>query len=182
MNNQDITQKLGLLPEGLAKRNVHSWKDTVEFFERPVESMIGEHFPYSNLVGKVAMAVLKSEQAKLFKAGEQAYSLIISTADSQELKIGEPFLNVDVGRGFRTVRYHINEPYTAKERSNIHIRIMGFAPEEVMTLSENNIMTVLQPMLNLLWDETRGRKNVEKQKQPHPSRESERRKFEASKT
>ena len=116
MNNQDITQKLGLLPEGLAKRNVHSWKDTVEFFERPVESMIGEHFPYSNLVGKVALAVLKSEQAKLFKAGEQAYSLIISTADEQELKIGEPFLNVDVDRGFLTVRYDINEPYRAKER------------------------------------------------------------------
>ena len=160
MMNNIIAQKFAPLPEGLAESNLQSWKETVEFFERPVDAMIGEHFPYSGLVGKVAMAVLKSEQAKLFKAGEQAYSLLISTADSQELKFGEPFLNVNVARGFLTVKYEINEPYTAKERSNIHIRIMGFSNEEVMTLSEDNVMTTLQPMLNLLWDETRGKKNV----------------------
>jgi hypothetical protein len=164
MNANDIQQKLALLPEGLAESNVRSWKATVEFFEKPVDAMIGEHFPYSNMLGDIAAAVLKSEQAKLFRAGEQAYDLIISTADGQELKLGEPFLNVDIARGFLTIRYDINEPYTApykvKEKSNIHLRIMGRAKEEVMTLSQYNVMTALQPMLNLLWDETRGRKNA----------------------
>jgi hypothetical protein len=159
-----IARKLALLPEGLAERNIQSWKETVEFFERPVDAMIGEHFPYSNMLGDIATAVLKTQQAKLFRAGEQAYDLIISTADSQGLKTGEPFLNVDIGRGFLAVRYEINEPYTTpytvKEKSNIHIRIMGGVKDEVMTLSEDNIMTTLQPMLNLLWDETRGKKKA----------------------
>ena len=160
MTNYAIARKLALLPEGLAERNIQSWKETVEFFERPVDAMIGEHFPYSNMLGDIATAVLKTQQAKLFRAGERAYGLIISTADNQELKDGEPFLNVDIARGFLTVRYDINEPYTAKEKSNIHIRIMGGIKDEVMTLSEDNVMTALQPMLNLLWDETRGKKNA----------------------
>ena len=160
MTDYAIARKLALLPEGLAERNIQSWKETVEFFERPVDAMIGEHFPYSNMLGDIATAVLKTQQAKLFRAGERAYDLIISTADNQELKDGEPFLNVDIARGFLTVRYDINEPYTAKEKSNIHIRIMGGIKDEVMTLSEGNVMTTLQPMLNLLWDETRGKKNA----------------------
>ena len=160
MTDYAIARKLALLPEGLAERNIQSWKETVEFFERPVDAMIGEHFPYSNMLGDIATAVLKTQQAKLFRAGERAYGLIISTADNQELKDGEPFLNVDIARGFLTVRYDINEPYTAKEKSNIHIRIMGGIKDEVMTLSEDNVMTALQPMLNLLWDETRGKKNA----------------------
>ena len=164
MTDYAIARKLALLPEGLAESNLQSWKETVEFFERPVDAMIGEHFPYSNMLGDIATVVLKSEQAKLFRAGEQAYDLIISTANSQELKLGEPFLNVHIGRGFLTVRYEINEsytvPYKVKEKSNIHIRIMGGVKDEVMTLSEENIMITLQPMLNLLWDETRGRKNT----------------------
>jgi len=164
MTNDAITKKLALLPEGLAESNLQSWKETVEFFERPVDAMIGEHFPYSNMLGGIATAVLKTQQAKIFRAGERAYTLIISTADSQGLKTGEPFLYVDADRGFLTVRYDMNErytaPYTVKEKSNIHIRIMGGVEDEIMTLSADNIMTALQPMLNLLWDETRGKKNA----------------------
>jgi len=37
---------------------------------------------------------------------------------------------------------------------------MGSVEDEEMALSEDNIMTVLQPMLNLLWDQTRGKKNA----------------------
>ena len=164
MTNYALARKLALLPEGLAESNVQSWKETVEFFERPVDAMIGEHFPNTGYLCDIAKAILQSQQAKLFRAGEKAYDLIISTADQRELKIGEPFLHLDADRGFLTVRYDTNEPdtvpYTVKEKSNIHIRIMGSVDDEVMTLSEDNVMTALQPMLNLLWDETRGKKNA----------------------
>lgn len=160
MNKDEITQKLALLPEGLAESNIQSWNKMVEFFESPVDAMIGEHFPYSHLIGKIAYAFSMNEQAKLFRAGEQAYTLIISTADEQDLKIGEPCLSVSISNEFLIVRYKINEPNTAKERSNIKIKIMDFGEGEKMNLSQYNIMTALQPMLNLLWDETRGKKKA----------------------
>ena len=159
MNNDDITQKLALLPEGLAESNVQSWNNVVEFFGGPIDVVIAEYFPYTSEMHEIAIAFSMSEQAKLFRAEGQVYNtLIISTADRQERKIGEPYLRVFIGRGFLTVRYEINEPYAAKEKSNMNIRIMGSVEDEVMTLSEENIMTTLQPMLNLLWDETRGKK------------------------
>jgi hypothetical protein len=152
MTNDDIAQKLALLPEGLAERNIQSWKETIEFLEEPVDAMIGEHFPYSGLVGKVAKAILKSEQAKLFKAGEQAYNLIISTTDGK-VEIGEPYLIVHFGRGFLTAQYGINEEehkynLLKRKEDNIHFR------------TGDDSITFLQPMLDLLWDETRGKKNT----------------------
>ena len=160
MNNQDISQKLALLPEGLAESNIQSWNKMVKFFESPVDAMIGEHFPYSHLIGKIAYAFSMNDQAKLFRAGEQAYTLIISTADEQDLKIGEPYLSVSISNEFLIVRYKTNEPSTTKERSNIKIKIMDFGEGEKMNLSQHNIVTALQPMLNLLWDETRGKKKA----------------------
>jgi len=161
MNNDDVMQKLALLPEGLAESNVQSWNNVVEFFGRPVDVVIAEYFPYISEMHEIAIAFSMSEHAKLFRAEGQVYNtLIISTADGQERKIGEPCLRVFIGRGFLTVRYEINEPYAAKEKSNMNIRIMGSVEDEIMTLSENNVMTTLQPMLNLLWDETRGKKNA----------------------
>jgi hypothetical protein len=161
MAKDDITQKLALLPKGLALSNVQSWNNVVEFFGRPVDVVIAEYFPYTSGMHKIAIAFSMSEQAKLFRAEGQVYdTLIISTADGQERKIGEPCLRVFIGRGFLTVRYEINEPYAAKEKSNVNIRVMGSVEDEVMTLSEENIMTTLQPMLNLIWDETRGKRNA----------------------
>jgi len=160
MTNNDVARKLALLPEGLAESNVQSWNKMVEFFSGPFDVVIAEYFPYTPQIYKIVTAFSMNEQAKLFRAGEQAYTLIISTADRQELKIGEPFLSVFIGRGFLTVQYEINEPYTAKEKSNISIRIFGSVEDEIMTLSEDNVMTTLQPMLNLLWNETRGEKNA----------------------
>jgi len=161
MTNNDIAQKLALLPEDLAERNVQSWNDVINFFGRPVDVFIGEYFPYISELHEIATAFSKSEQAKLFRAEGQVYNtLIISTSDGQELKIGEPYLRVFVGRGFLTIQYVT--PYTAKEKekSNINIRIMGGVEDEIMILSADNIMTALQPMLNLLWDETRGKKEA----------------------
>ena len=164
MANNDIAQKLALLPEVLAERNIKSWNDMVKLCEKPVDAMIAEHFSHPGNLYPIVYAFSMDQQAKLFRAGEKAYSLIISTSESQELKSGEPFLNVDIVGGFLTVRYAINEPdtvpYATTERSNIKIKVVDFGEGEKMNLSQYNIMTALQPMLNLLWDETRGKNNA----------------------
>jgi len=152
MTNDDITQKLALLPEGLAERNMQSWNEAVEYFGRPVDAFIAEYFPYTSEMQKVATVFSNSEQAKLFRAEGQTYhTLIISTTDGQ-VKIGEPYLMVFIDRGFLTAQYGIDE-----ER---------FKYDLYKRISNNNlgvgddVMTILQSMLNLLWNETRGKKNA----------------------
>jgi hypothetical protein len=152
MTKNDMSQKLALLPEGLAERNIQSWSVVVEYFGRPVDAFIAEYFPYTFEMQEVAIVFSKSEQAKLFKAEGQTYHhLIISTTDDQ-VKIGEPYLMVFIDRGFLTAQYGIDE-----ESSKYHL---------YKRISSDNLgvgdeaMTILDPMLNLLWDETRGKKNV----------------------
>ena len=152
MTNDDITQKLALLPGGLAERNMQSWNEAVEYFGRPVDAFIAEYFPYTSEMQKVATVFSNSEQAKLFRAEGQTYhTLIISTTDGQ-VKIGEPYLMVFIAGGFLTAQYGIDE-----ER---------FKYDLYKRISNNNlgvgddVMTILQSMLNLLWNETRGKKNA----------------------
>lgn len=46
MMNDYIAQKLALLPEGLAERNLQSWNEAVECFRQPVNVFQAEYFPY----------------------------------------------------------------------------------------------------------------------------------------
>lgn len=163
MTSDDITQKLALLPEGLAERNMQSWNEAVEYLGQPVDVVVAEHFPYIFEMHKIASIVSKNKQVQLFRADVEGHgNLVISTSDEQKLKWGQPFLRVYIDGWFLTARYVINEPYPdlAKEKLKISIKIMGNAGDEVMALSADYIMTALQPMLNLLWDETRGKKKV----------------------
>ena len=63
MTNDDFVQKLALLPEGLAERNLQSWNDVNTYFVQPHDAMIYEHFPYTFEMNQVALAFLLSEQA-----------------------------------------------------------------------------------------------------------------------
>jgi len=84
MTNDDIAQKLALLPEGLANRNMQSWNEAVKFFEQPVDTMIAEHFPYMPQMRQIAIAFSNSKQVQLFRAEGQVYeTLIISTSDAR---------------------------------------------------------------------------------------------------
>jgi hypothetical protein len=152
MNADDIQQRLALLPEGWAQSNLQSWNEVVKFFGGPVDVVIVEHFPYILDMYELAKAFSMSEQAKLFRAeGGSPDTLIISTTDGQ-VKIGEPHLMVFIDRGFLTAQYGIDEEghkynFIKRLSDNIYFR------------TGNSAITFLQPMLDLLWNETRGKKN-----------------------
>lgn len=149
MTNVDIAQKLALLPEGLVEKNLQSWKEMAEYFRRiPVSE--GEDSPQLFGINEILGIFLMSEQAKLFKAGKALYDLIISTADGQEPQKGELFLRIYYAGGLMA-RYEIN---SSKKDKNL------IAHERKSCSLEGDVMTNLQPMLNLLWNETRGKKNV----------------------
>lgn len=153
MDNNDIAQKLVLLPEGLAERNLQSWNYAIKFFEQPMDAMMAEHFPYGLEMRKVALAFSQSGQAKLFRAeGIVFENLHISTTDAP-VKIGEPYLSVHFGRGFLTAQYGIDEE---EHKYNLLKRM----EDNVYFRTGNDAITFLQPMLDLLWDETRGKKNA----------------------
>jgi hypothetical protein len=149
MTKYDIAQKLALLPEGMPERNLQSWKEMVEYFGRiPVSE--GEYSPQLFGIHEILDVFLVSEQAKLFKAGKSLYDLIISTADGQEPKNGEPFLRIYYAGGLMA-RYEINS--SIKDKNLI-------THERKSCNLEDDVMTNLQPMLDLLWSETRGKKNT----------------------
>ena len=153
MTNDDFAQKLALLPEGLAGRNIQSWNEAVEYFGQPVDAMIAEHFPYMLEVRHIAVAISKNKQAQLFRAEGQAYdNLDISTTNGQ-VKIGEPYLMVFIDRGFLTVQYGIDEE---RHKYKLYKRIS----DNIYFRAGNDAITFLQPMLDLLWNETRGKKNA----------------------
>ncbi len=152
MTNDDIAQKLALLPEGLAERNIQSWNKAVEDFGAVYE-FHAEYCPGMFEMQEVAIAFVKIEQAKLFRAEQRAYNnLIISTTDGQ-VKIGDPYLILDCAGGVLKVQYGIDKE---KYKYNVYKRISSDNYFE----SGEDAITFLQPMLDLLWDETRGKKNA----------------------
>ncbi len=74
MTNDDIAQKLALLPEGLDEENIQSWQHVVHHYEW-ISSSNPRHLPMLNIV----QTLFKSEQIKLFQAGISLFTLIIST-------------------------------------------------------------------------------------------------------
>ena len=151
MINDDVAQKLALLPEGAAERNIQSWRDAVEYFV--VDNFVATVVIDSIInMGEVTLLLSKNEQAKLFRAeGKWDYNLIISTADGQEIKTGEPFLRIYIGVGGLWARYELNGSITDKDLDVRDRKLGGL---------EGDVMSILQPMLDLLWNETRGKKNA----------------------
>ena len=37
MNNDDITQKLALLPEGIEEENLRTWEETVDYYQEALQ-------------------------------------------------------------------------------------------------------------------------------------------------
>ncbi len=159
MNNDDIAQKLTLLPEGIAERNLQSWEPVVSHFKEFAEHPFGDILP-NNFQDKAFPAIYKlvkdfsnTEQAKLFRGGTSVHDLFISTADKHGLKIGERFVSVTFRAAHKIIiKYEIASPITLEENPNVIKRVYCEA--------DDNLMLKLQPFLNILWDETRGKKNA----------------------
>ena len=158
MTKDDVAQKLVLLPEGMVERNLASWEKQVEFFRSFADSSLFELLPES-FIGSAQKKIFElvrelsmSEHAKLFRAGQSVYDLMISTADRHGLKAGEHFVRVSFERKSIVIQYEIAGPLTDGVNRNIS--------ERTYCSAEDNLMLKLQPFLDRLWNETRGKKNA----------------------
>jgi hypothetical protein len=159
MINNDIAQKLALLPEGITERNLQSWEPVVLHYKELAEHPFGEILP-NNFQDKAFPAIYElvkdfsnMEQAKLFQGGTSVHDLLISTADEHGLSVGDLLVSVTLGATNKIIiKYEIASPITLDENPNVIKRAYCEA--------DDNLMLELQPMLDLLWDETRGKKNA----------------------
>jgi hypothetical protein len=137
MNVGDIQQKLALLPDGLAEENVLSWQHVAKLFGAFTRY---EESPYNPLYDLI-QAICKSEQAKLFRAGMSAPALMISTKEKHGLEKGDAFIWLGL-----------------KDNNNLYI---GYSAntDEVFVCKNDDVLSMLLPLLDRLWNETRGKKN-----------------------
>jgi len=153
MNPDDIAQKLALLPEGVAESNMKSWRKAVTYYEKGLDNWEYEYNQYFDDVGKVAKVFSMNEQAKLFRAVVLAHTLLISTADEPDLRSGEPHVRVFFTGGFLTAQYGIDEE---RDKYKLYKRIS----DNIYFRTGNDAIAFLQPMLDLLWNQTQGKKNT----------------------
>jgi hypothetical protein len=141
MTTEDITQKLALLPAGLAEKNIKSWENVLQFYKMaaslPSNSWLT---PMVNMI----QTVIDSGQHKLFQAGLQLYTLIVSAKEEYGLDSGEHHIRVDID-------------------NNNSIEVWygtSSTDSETLIFDGNKITLELQPFLDKLWNETRGKKNT----------------------
>lgn len=145
MTNDDIAQKLAWLPEGLAGENLRAWQLALETYEWLCSKPM-----YSEVLTPVfdwAKEFSQSEQAKLFRVGIPGLYLTISTKEKHGLEHGDPCIVVNV------------------DDEKPELLIISYFPQNIentenFTCKNDEIMDVLQPLLDRLWDETRGKKNA----------------------
>ena len=157
MTNDDIAQKLALLPEEIAERNLQSWEPVVLHYKELAEHPFGDILP-NNFQDKAFPAIYKlvkdfsnTEQAKLFRGGTSVHDLLISTADEHGLRVGDRLVSVTLGAANKIIiKFEIASPITLEENPNVIKRVYCEA--------DDNLMLELQLFLNMLWNETRGKK------------------------
>ncbi|HEU0296260.1 MAG TPA: hypothetical protein VFR47_26220 [Anaerolineales bacterium] len=142
MANDDIAQKLALLPEGWAEENAESWQDAIQYYQRLVFDHPHSKFKYLlDLVQTISI----SDQVKLFRTYPSIWILIISTSSmKEEPRYGNLFIVVGV-----------------KDDNSAHVGYYGLTETlESIDCSNTKILPTLQPLLDRLWNETRGKKNA----------------------
>ena len=142
MTNEEIARKLALLPEGLAEENFQTWQRVLE----------GNHelssFPsYSQVLVPMIDWIsefIKSEQTKLFRAGLPGLTLMISTKEKHGLEKDDPYVFIDIDDSDAMIVGYCN---TSQEL-------------ESHSCKNSEVMSEVQPLLDRLWNETRGKKNA----------------------
>src|SRR3990172_5779622 len=153
MPNDEINQKLALLPEGIAESNLRSWAEIVLFYKGFADNPMGDILPGNFLdkfffvLFKLVKDFSKTEQAKMFRAGQSVYDLMISTADKHGLKYGEYFVRVTFEKENTHIQYETAGPISIDNNPNIR--------ERYSCNMDDDLIPGLQPLLNRLWDETR---------------------------
>lgn len=141
MTNDEISQKINLLPDGLKEKNTKSWENVLFFYKRCIS--IAENLWLTPMVNLIQV-VFESNQQNLFRAGLQLYTLIISIKEEYGLDKGDYHIRVDIDEKNSAVVWYGTNP----DKS------------ENINCSGDEIISVVQPFLDKLWNETRGKKNV----------------------
>ena len=141
MTNDDFAQKLVLLPEGLAEENIQSWQRAMRVYQLFVSDHAHSEFKY---LLDLVESVLQLEDAKLFRVYPDKDLLILSTTTKEDRDYGDFFIVV----GLRDEDTTDIGCYTPKE-----------SVESVICKS-SEIFPTLEPFLDRLWNETRGKKNA----------------------
>jgi hypothetical protein len=139
MDWSNFEDKASSLSPELIERNVESWQDIVSFFEMHSSFNAWEFLvPVLRLVEQIA----NTELAKLFRAGQSLYHLMISTARKHGLEDGEPFV---------AVRLERNSPM----RIEYWDTTGGDILQSDIRNPNEDVLLMLEPFLVRLWDETR---------------------------
>ena len=126
----------------LTERNIASWQHVIEGYESflaiPGWEWLG---PVLHLVKQIA----NSKRAQLFRGGTAVWHLIISTAEQHGLKDEDPFVVVNIEK------YQQDHPIQIEFWAGFDKKVDSCACDT------QNILSVLDPFLVRLWNETRGR-------------------------
>lgn len=157
------------MSDELAHRNRKSWQTVLEYYEEEAEYSDGDHLSpilgvvralqssdavmrfraglsFSEVTRRFRLGRSFSDVARQFRAGQSFKALIISTAPKNRLEADEPFVVVTLSE--KTQMFLIE----------YRIRVVdGWTVERIMC-SERECMSYLLPVLNRLWEDTRGRR------------------------
>ena len=142
MTNEGIAQKLALLPEGLAEENFQTWQRVLEG-NRELSSFPSYSQVLIPMIGWIS-EFIKSEQTKLFRAGLPGLTLMISTKEKHGLEKNDPYVFIDIDDADSMIVGYCN----------------SYQELESQSCKNSEIISAVQPLLNRLWNETRGKKNA----------------------
>jgi hypothetical protein len=111
----------------------------IGFYER----FVGPRWAFLAPLPRLVREVAGSETAKLFRAGQSLWELMISTAAVHGLKRGDPFVAVTL----------------SEEGRQFELEYWDTTGGEIVarqSCDEGGILTALGPMLARLWSSTRG--------------------------
>jgi len=142
MTKDEISQRLVLLPEGLAEENIQSWQRIVKFFELMTSPPGTSRWtPMLDLVQSLS----ESEQAKLFRAGASLLTLMISTKEKHGLENGDAYIYISS---------------KDEDTAEIGYRASHTQMAETYDCKNDELITESQLLLDRLWNETRGKKKA----------------------
>ena len=142
MTNDDIAQKLALLPEGLAEENIQSWlhvANVCEFYFS--HGRDARWHVLTELIQKLS----ESEQAKLYRGGLSLNVMMFSTKEETGLEKEDAYFYI----------YVKDDNVT-----EVGYRAVDSQKAETFECRNNELFTKIQPLLDRLWNETRGKKNA----------------------
>ena len=142
MTSDYIPQKLAFLPEDLIEENIQSWHHVVNMCE--LYFAHGGDIRWRVLID-LTQKLSESGQIKLYRGGLSLNIMMISTKEETGLEKGDAYFYVYVQKG---------------DVAEVGYRASNTEKAETFECKNNELFIKIQPLLDRLWNETRGKKNV----------------------